>query len=136
MVIAAMNRLAGVQIFNLGALFAGIHTDPNSYWWLYFMVFSTILPTALHGGLSLLGAQGVVPLPVRRWVAEVLKGAPDVAWKAGLAPVLVGTVWLVPFLVVSAVLWGLWWVSSDALSWLANFYLQTLLNLAISIGAF
>lgn len=135
-VIAMMNRIAGVEIFDLGGLFAGLHTDPHSYWWLYAMVFSTILPTTVHGALSLLGAQGIVPRPVRRWAAALYAGAPEAVWKAALAPIAVGTVWLGPFLVVGAVLWALWWVSADVLAWLGDFYLDTLLKLAVWIGAF
>ncbi len=135
-VIAGMNRMAGVQILDLGALFAGLHTDPHAYWWLYAMVFSTILPTALHACLSLLGAQGLVPEAPRRYVATLLHDAPNSAWKSGLAPLAVGTIWLAPFLVIGAILAALWWVSADALAAIGGFYLDTLLALATWIGAF
>ena len=60
-VIHGLNLLAGVPLIDLPALFAGIHESPGDYVWLYLMLFSTILPTVLHAGLSLLGVQGLWP---------------------------------------------------------------------------
>jgi len=38
----------GVAMLNLADLFKGLRDNPSEYWWLLFMVFSTIIPTILH----------------------------------------------------------------------------------------
>ncbi|MEQ8602281.1 MAG: hypothetical protein RIB45_03100 [Marivibrio sp.] len=133
--IAGLNGLAGVPILDLGVLFAGLHSDPHAYWWLYAMVFSTIVPTAVHGGLSLLGAQALAPLWARRPAARLLTDG-DRAWKAVAAPLAVGAMWAGPFLSAALILWGLWTIGADALAAAGGFYLQTLTDLAVWIGAF
>jgi hypothetical protein len=135
-VIAGLNRLAGTPLLDLGSLFAGIHTSPGDYWWLYAMVFSTLLPTLLHGALSLLGAQALAPLRLRRPVARLVAGAPHTAWKAAAAPLALGTVWALPFAGLAALLYGLWWIARDALALYAGAYLDALTRLAIMVNAF
>ena len=59
-----------------------------------------------------------MPRAVRRQVAELYAGAPGAQWKAAVAPMLVGTVWLVPLVAVGAVLWIL--CSRVFADWLAS----------------
>ncbi len=38
----------GAPLVNLPALFTDLRTAPGQYWWLGFMLFSTLLPTLIH----------------------------------------------------------------------------------------
>jgi len=135
-VLHGLNELAGVPLVDFPALFAGVRETPGDYVWLYLMLFSTILPTALHAGLSLLGVQGLWPRGPRRVVAGWVDAAPAsplAAIRAGLA--LAG-VWAVPLLVIGAVVWGLWVLGGGAVIWVLNQYFDALLWLAaIPVGA-
>ncbi len=135
-VIAFMNRIAGVQILDLGNLFLGITADPHTYWWLYLMVFSTVLPTAIHGAISLLGIQGALPYALRRPAAALLDGAPTSEVKAALAPLAVGTLWTIPFVLLGLIGWGLWMLGGAFVARYLGIYLDNLLALATRIGAF
>ena len=136
LLITAMNALAGTTLFDLGSLFAGIHTEPHAYWWLYAMVFSTILPTALHGLLSLLGLQGIMPRWSRLPIANLLRDAPGDWTKAAVAPLAVGLIWLIPLAALFVIGWAAWWFASPALEWFGGAYLDALTRLAIRIAAF
>ncbi|SIO15445.1 hypothetical protein SAMN05444722_0633 [Rhodovulum sp. ES.010] len=103
-----LNRLAGVPLLDLGALFAGVRETPGAYVWLYLMLFSTILPTALHFLISLLGLQGVWPRAFRRPVARLIDRAPDAPLYAVPAAFFLGLVWTLPLLLLGAALWGIW----------------------------
>ncbi|MEM6387450.1 MAG: hypothetical protein AAF718_14565 [Pseudomonadota bacterium] len=135
LVIAGMNRLAGIDFIDFGALFAGLRESPHDYWWLYAMVFSTILPTLIHALIALLGAQGLVPQILRRPVANLMQSAPTADWRAALAPLAVGAIWTLPLAAIGAVFVAGWHLLGDALARIGSFYLTTLLDLAIWIGA-
>lgn len=135
-VLHGLNELAGVPLVDFPALFAGVRDAPGDYVWLYLMLFSTILPTALHALLSLLGVQGLWPRGPRRVVAGWVEGAPAsplAAIRAGLA--LAG-VWMGPLLVLGAAIWGLWALGGGAVIWALGQYFDALLWLAaIPVGA-
>jgi hypothetical protein len=135
-VLHGLNELAGVPLVDFPALFAGVREAPGDYVWLYLMLFSTILPTAAHAGLSLLGVQGLWPRGPRRVVAGWVDAAPAsplAAIRAGLA--LAG-VWAVPLLGLSAVIWGLWVLGGGAVLSVLGWYFDALLWLAaIPVGA-
>lgn len=46
-VIAALNHVTGVEFFSLGQILAEIG-DVKTYWWLWLMAFSTLIPTFVH----------------------------------------------------------------------------------------
>jgi cytochrome b561 len=100
------------------------------------MVFSTILPTALHGILSLLGAQAFVPAMIRRPVAALQRDAPGTPWKSAVAPLAVGTLWLIPFLALGTIGWLFWRVAGRVIEWFGWKYFTVLRDLALWIGAF
>jgi hypothetical protein len=135
-VLHGLNTLAGVPLVDLPALFAGIHERPGDYVWLYLMLFSTILPTALHGALSLLGVQGLWPRAWRRPVAAWVEAAPSspLAYlRAGLA---LGVVWTMPLLLLGGILWALWAIGGAAILSGLDLYFDVLLWLAaIPVGA-
>lgn len=128
--ITAMNALAQTAIFDLNALFDGIRAAPNDYYWLYLMMFSTLLPTAAHGTITLLGLQGITPRFIRRRVADLIKASPTGTFEATAAPLTVGAVWSVPFLITG---WGLYLIWPRVGDWVTEvgwFYLDTLDGLA------
>ncbi|MFW5641318.1 MAG: hypothetical protein ACOCY0_01000 [Roseicyclus sp.] len=135
-VIHGLNTFAGAPLVDLPALLAAIHETPGDYLWLYEMLFSTILPTALHGLLSLLGVQGLWPRAWRRPVAAWIEGAtasPLAYLRAGLA---LGLIWTLPLIVLGGLLWLLWALGGDAVTIALGRYLDLLLWLAASpIGA-
>jgi hypothetical protein len=135
-VIHGLNTLAGVPLADLPALLAAIHERPGDYLWLYAMLFSTIVPTAAHGLLSLLGVQGLWPRAWRRPVATWVEGATASAMaylRAGLA---LGVIWTLPLLALGGFLWLLWALGGDAVTWALRRYFDLLLWLAASpVGA-
>ncbi|RDC71769.1 hypothetical protein DLJ49_12980 [Rhodovulum sp. 12E13] len=118
-----LNLLAGTPLLDLGALFAGVYMAPWDYVWLYLMLFSTILPTALHFAVSLLGVQGLWPRGLRRPVADWIGEADRSALRAVRAALALAFVWWVPLVVLGAGIWGLWAVGGDlALAALALYF--------------
>jgi hypothetical protein len=129
-VIHGLNTLAGVPLVDLSALLAAIHETPADYLWLYAMLFSTILPTAAHGCLSLLGVQGLWPRAWRRPVAAWVEGATASALaylRAGLA---LGAIWTLPLLALGGIVWLLWALAGTAMIWMLGRYFDLLLWLA------
>jgi hypothetical protein len=90
LVIAWANALAGVPLFPLAPLFAGLRQDPVAYLWVYAMLFSTLVPTLVHlvvGVFSMIALPffALIDVPLSRWIKR-----PDHA-TAVLSPVLLGT---------------------------------------------
>ena len=135
-VIAAMNQLAGVPLVDLGTMFAGVRENPGENLWLFFMLFSTILPTALHFAISLLGLQGFMLRGVRQKVAGWVAGAPDRPVIAALTPFAVGAIWTIPFIFLFGLLATVWFWGEGVLRYLGGLYFDGLLGLAHWIGAF
>lgn len=131
-----LNTLAGTPLLDLGALFAGVREAPGAYVWLYLMLFSTLVPTALHGLLSLLGVQGLWPRLLRAPVADWMRKAGADPVNAIRAPFALGTIWTVPLLALCAALWGLVTLGDDAARWLGAWYFDALLRVAhVQLGA-
>ena len=104
--IVSANRLAGVPLYPLAPLFAGIRADPASYLWVYLMLFATILPTVAHGVVATFSLSGLIPLPWRQTLTGWI-GKGD-AVPATAAPLFIGTLWLVSVLGPCLVLYGLY----------------------------
>jgi len=129
-VIHGLNLLAGVPFLDLPALFAGVQATPGAYWWLYLMLFSTLLPTLLHGFFSLLGVQGIWPrkwrLPVAGWVGAAQQ-SPLQPLRASLG---LSLIWALPLLGLGAALWALWHFGETALLRFLALYLDALVWIA------
>ena len=129
-VVHGLNALAGATLLDLPALLTAARDDPMGHLWLYLMLFSTIVPTALHALLSLLGVQGLWPRawrrPVAGWV-ERAGASPLAALRAALG---LGLVWTLPILALGAVVWLAWRLAGGLiLGWL-EVYFAALLWLA------
>jgi hypothetical protein len=131
-----METTLGLWAVLAGALLAAIHEAPRDYLWLYAMLFSTILPTAAHGLLSLLGVQGLWPRRLRRPVAAWVEGAtasPLAYLRAGLG---LGLIWTLPLLALVGLTWLLWALGGEAVATALGHYFDLLLWLAASpVGA-
>ena len=126
LLITGMNALADTPMFDLGVLFSDIRKAPSDYWWLYIMMFSTLLPTVAHMALAMLSLQSLIPLRIRRPVANLLNASTNHTLEATLAPFAVGAVWVVPFLVVGAAIYWGWGYVGGWLEMVGWFYLDTL----------
>lgn len=131
-----LNLLAGVPFVDLSALFAGIHVAPGAYVWLYLMLFSTVLPTALHGLVSLIGLQGLCPRPLRRWLARRVDAAPQSPLHAIAASLGLGLLWTGPVMLLVFVGWVAWHYGKGiVLAGLEQYFHLLLWLAAIPIGA-
>lgn len=114
-VIQGLNTLAGVRFLDLPALLEGVRAQPSAYIWLYLMLFSTLLPTVLHGFLSLLGVQGIWPRSLRRPVAAWVETAPQSPLHALRASLGLSLIWSVPLVLLGALLGVLWHLAEPGL---------------------
>jgi hypothetical protein len=131
-----LNLLAGVPFVDLSALFAGIHVEPGAYVWLYLMLFSTVLPTVLHGTASLIGLQGLCPRPVRRWLARQVEAAPQSPLHAIAASLGLGLLWTLPVICLVGLGWIAWHYGKGiVLAGLEQYFHLLLWLAAIPIGA-
>ncbi|MRH22294.1 hypothetical protein [Rhodovulum strictum] len=136
-VIHGLNLLAGVPLLDLGVLFAAVREAPGAHVWLFLMLFSTILPTALHLLVSLLGLQGIWPRRLRRPVAVWIEGAPESPGLAVRAALALGLVWAIPLGVLVAALFGLWAFGGGLVLEFLDGYFRLLLWIAhIPVGVF
>jgi hypothetical protein len=68
----------GTPLVSLPDLFADLHANPGAYWWLLFMLFSTLLPTLAHLTLALFTLFTLAPPGLRLWIAtRVEEGGRD-----------------------------------------------------------
>lgn len=135
--IHGLNRLAGVPLLDLGALFAGVRETPGDYVWLYLMLFSTIVPTALHALVSLLGVQGLWPRALRRPVAGWIDRAPESPAAAVRAALALGLIWTLPLILLGGALWLLRAFGGGmALRFLGGYFDLLLWIAAVPVGAF
>lgn len=75
--VVAMNAAAGTDVVDLQALFADLRSGEaaGDYWWLYAIIFSTLVPTLVHLSIALWSLGAMVPGAVRAWVARGVDAA-------------------------------------------------------------
>ena len=135
-VIHGLNLLAGVPFIDLSALFGGIHDRPSDYFWLYLMLFSTLLPTGLHALISLISLQGWAPRWLRATLGSWINQASESPLYAIGASFALGVVWAVPVAGAITLVWFCLHFGWDFLSVIGEWYFKFLLHLAaIPIGA-
>ncbi len=134
-VIAGLNALAGVTILDIGATFDAIEAAPMDHLWVFAMLFSTLLPTAIHFGLSLFGTQVFVPAVIRHAVAGQLRAARTNEFAAVTGPMLAGLIGTAPFAIVAGLGALIWHFGQDAALWLIAGYGDVLRWIASSIAA-
>lgn len=121
----------GTVLIDLTALFEGLRNSPNDYWWLFFMLFSTLIPTLLHGMVGIYTLLLHYPEPMRRWVFTRFErggnGSETAGWwgSMGYCAMLTLSIW-VPLLVTwtlltanhSAFLQGVVWMFRQYALWI------------------
>jgi hypothetical protein len=104
------NHLAGEPLFPVLPLIEGIRAAPQDYWWVYLMLFSTLVPTVFHMGVGAFSLGALLP-GVWRDSLRAGIGAAD-AVPATLTPLLIGGYWTVCLWLPMLVLAGLGWALS------------------------
>jgi hypothetical protein len=99
------------------------------------MLFSTLLPTAIHFGLSLFGTQVFVPAVIRHAVAGQLRAARTNEFAAVTGPMLAGLIGTAPFAIVAGLGALIWHFGQGAALWLIAGYGDLLRGIASSIAA-
>ena len=106
LVVARANALAGVPLYPLAPLFAGVRQDPGAYLWLYLMLFSTIVPTLLHFAIASFALTGIVP---QRWRLGLVGWIDDPnPVPASAAPLVIGAIWTLSLTLPFAAMYGLY----------------------------
>ncbi|MEZ5750905.1 MAG: hypothetical protein R3D60_02695 [Paracoccaceae bacterium] len=97
----------GVRLLDLPGLFAGLRDTPGDYWWLAFMLASTLLPTLAHGMLGMATILLRHPAWFNRLVVAGLKHDLPSARKWGAAGycVMLTLSVCIPLWVCALVLW-------------------------------
>lgn len=96
----------GTPLIDLTALFDDLARDPGSYWWLFFMLFSTLLPTMTHAGIALFSLFTLAGPRLRSWLAQLFRmggrgdAHPDLVARTVLSALIAASVWVPVFVVV------------------------------------
>lgn len=125
-------------LIDLDALFAGLRSRPQDYWWLGFMVFSTLLPTLLHFIVALSSITLLTPRRLRLRIADGLEAGAAGDWERGRAAklALAGLASFALWWPAFVVLYGGYWIWSadhglrDGLVYLAELYVGWLRGFA------
>jgi hypothetical protein len=129
--------LAGTPLFDLGHLIAEVRETPKDYIWLYVMLFSTVVPTAIHFILCLFSLQSwyVIIPSLRQFISDKIANSPTSPFAATMIPFVIGFVWAVPFLGAEGLIWSIWMSAADSFAWFGGHYLDQMLRLAQWIEA-
>jgi hypothetical protein len=115
----------GAPLFDLAAFFADLRADPGAYWWLGFMLFSTLLPTVAHlaiGSFALFTLiSGRLGKPI---AAGLLKGDSPEGRFATLALTLATALaaWLPFFILYHVIAYGGGWLLAGLLDIVEGFH--------------
>ena len=143
--VAVVNALAGGPVFDLGPVFADLRapvpegvpwwsTVRGDYGWLYFMLFSTLIPTVLHAAFAAFSLYRWVPGVLRRPLVGAIERMDESPYIEFGAKVGLGLARGAALALPLAALWGL----SQAILHVAPLagatYLQLFESLALWLG--
>jgi hypothetical protein len=104
--IALANHVAGHIIYDIPALLDGLRQRPGDYWWLFAMLFSTLVPTLLHLTVALFSL-GAWLAPA--WRARVVRAIDDTdVMAAAVTPLVIALIWTLTLGLASVIFWALW----------------------------
>ncbi|RAP39399.1 hypothetical protein BYZ73_20745 [Rhodovulum viride] len=123
-IIEMINRLAGGTVFDVAALLEDIEGRPEDHWWVFGMIFSTLIPTLVHLFIVALSAITWLPPKARERIeAGIAAGKDDggAFQVAALATALIYTAYaaLITYGVVAGLTW-LWSVREPILTTYLN----------------
>jgi len=96
----------GVPLLDLPSLFDDLQVNPGNYWWLFFMMFSTVLPTMLHLSIALIAVFTLAGERLRVWLAWMFlmggQGDAHPEWiaRTALSALVAAAIWVPCFVVV------------------------------------
>ena len=126
----------GAGFYDLSAKLAEIAADPRApqWWWIYAMLLSTLIPTAIHFAIAL-GSLVVSGLLPRRWIADQIETLREDA-DFRLWPTLLLTIeTLLPAAIVAGGFWWLVTVVPTGLPWIGEWLLAASQAIAAAIAA-
>lgn len=143
--VAAMNRLAGLDILPLEPIFADLRSKPAAgqpwldsaqakYLWLYAMLFSTLVPTLIHAGLSCLSLAQWAPAGLRRRYVGWIDRRDESPWAEIGVTVGLGLTWFLSFMLPVGAFCGLLWLVHVVAPLVGETYLQVFELLARWLG--
>ena len=100
-------------LIDLPAFFAAVRDNPEDYWWLAFMLLSTLIPSLVHLIILAYSAFCFTPHRLRAWIAKnIAAGAEGAASRGrdgalGLIVLCTLSLWL-PTVILAEVSWLLW----------------------------
>lgn len=114
----------GDPIFDLDGLFNRLKTNPADYWWLLFMLFSTLIPTVIHLMMGIYSAFLHWPQKLRTWIATRLEaggnGEATLGFHGSWAYcALIAVSFWAPIIIVANVAW---WVHTPVLNSVIAFF--------------
>ncbi|MEM9043930.1 MAG: hypothetical protein AAGC81_04490 [Pseudomonadota bacterium] len=137
-VVHGLNMISAIPHLDLDQLFVDMSAEGGwrDYFWLYAVIFSTMLPTFIHLSIASLSAITLIPLRPRVWVAKMMKRVPEKDPGAILFTQILLTimaVWTlgVPLLIIGGTFWLLVLFHAD----MGRFYLDLFACWAAEIGA-
>ncbi|MBL3567037.1 hypothetical protein JMM59_18755 [Rhodovulum sulfidophilum] len=76
-IIEMINRLEGGTVIDVAALLDGIQNRPEDHWWVFGMIFSTLVPTLVHLFIVALSAITWLPPKARDWIEAGIAAGKD-----------------------------------------------------------
>ena len=131
--IAGLGRIAGAELYPLARLFHDILLNPGDYWWLYAMLFSTVVPTVLHLTAACFSMGAWLTPSARGWMRRTIGDDDAVATVAG--PLAIGFYWTLCLLIPLVALWGLYLLANAVAPGFLWAYLQWLQDVACWVNA-
>lgn len=104
-IVAALNRVSGGAMFDVGMVLTGLETTPEQYWWVFGMIFSTLVPTLVHLGIVALSMITWVPPQIRMPIEAGIAGRAESGLRFQLAALATTTVHTLYALTLT---WGLY----------------------------
>lgn len=133
-----LNTISATPLLDLEKIFADMRSEGGwrAYFWLYAVIFSTMLPTFIHLSIASLSAITLIPLRPRVWVSKMMKRVPEKDPAAILFTQILltaMTVWTlgIPLLMIGGTFWMLVLFHAD----MGSFYLSLFACWAAEIGA-
>lgn len=119
-VTALGNAIAGDTLVNINGILAGMRDDTrdSNYWWIYFMLLFTLLPTLIHFALAGGAIALWLPRKARLWLANGLERNHYKTFMAWLYLTFTPVVGFV--LAPAGLLYGLWWLVNANGGWLGG----------------
>ncbi|WP_299868860.1 hypothetical protein [uncultured Roseobacter sp.] len=136
--LALINSLASVQFLNINTIIDGLR-DPatrSQYSWLYFTLFSTLIPTGIHVLIGVFSVTTWLPKKTKYWIAEQISDPETGSFGTllgGALAAFVGALWC--FVIALSIYFGGAWLIAN-FEWIGLSILSHVEMVANLVGAF